>query len=79
MNQNLAGKVALVTGASRGMGREIAENLAQQGAKVVVNYSSNPGKAEEVMSVLNKRVERPSLFAQTSARWQNLNNYSKPH
>ncbi|MEK3944674.1 MULTISPECIES: SDR family oxidoreductase [Paenibacillus] len=53
MNQNLAGKVALVTGASRGMGREIAENLAQQGAKVVVNYSSNPGKAEEVVTGIN--------------------------
>lgn len=55
MNHNLAGKVALVTGASRGMGREIAENLAQQGVKVVVNYSSNPGKAEEVVTGIKQK------------------------
>lgn len=55
MNQNLAGKVALVTGASRGMGREIAENLAQQGAKVVVNYSSNPDKAEKVVTGIKQK------------------------
>ncbi|MBW7453981.1 SDR family oxidoreductase [Paenibacillus sepulcri] len=50
MENKLAGKVALVTGASRGMGREIAEELARNGAKVVVNYASSPGKAEEVVS-----------------------------
>jgi 3-oxoacyl-[acyl-carrier protein] reductase len=50
MDQNLAGKVAIVTGASRGMGREIAENLALHGAKVVVNYTSRSSQAEEVVS-----------------------------
>ena len=35
----LEGKAAIVTGASRGIGREIALNLANEGAKVVVNYS----------------------------------------
>ncbi|WP_419876092.1 SDR family oxidoreductase [Candidatus Pristimantibacillus sp. PTI5] len=48
MENKLAGKVALVTGASRGIGQKIAEELARQGAKVVVNYASSPGKAEEV-------------------------------
>lgn len=55
MDQNLVGKVALVTGASRGMGREIAEKLALHGAKVVVNYASSPGKAEEVVSEIKKK------------------------
>ncbi|MFC5650727.1 SDR family oxidoreductase [Paenibacillus solisilvae] len=50
MQNNLAGKVAIVTGASRGMGREIAEELANKGAKVIVNYASNPAKAEDVVS-----------------------------
>jgi 3-oxoacyl-[acyl-carrier protein] reductase len=55
MDQNLVGKVALVTGASRGMGREIAEKLALHGAKVVVNYASSPGKAEEVVSEIEEK------------------------
>ncbi|MGG6314590.1 SDR family oxidoreductase [Paenibacillus macerans] len=49
MTDQLNGKVALVTGASRGMGRNIAEELARRGAKVVVNYTSSPEKAEEVV------------------------------
>jgi 3-oxoacyl-[acyl-carrier protein] reductase len=50
MENKLAGKVALVTGASRGMGQKIAEELARNEAKVVVNYASSPGKAEEVVN-----------------------------
>ena len=44
----LAGAVAIVTGASRGLGRAIAEELGAGGARVVVNYSSSQGPAEEV-------------------------------
>lgn len=45
----LAGKVAVVTGASRGIGRSIALYLAEQGAKIVVNYSGSEAKAKEVV------------------------------
>jgi 3-oxoacyl-[acyl-carrier protein] reductase len=55
MEQKLAGKVALVTGASRGIGREIAEELARNGAKVVVNFASSPGKAEEVVNGIKQQ------------------------
>lgn len=55
MEQSLVGKVALVTGASRGMGKQIAEDLAQHGAKVVVNYASSPAKAEEVVAGIAER------------------------
>lgn len=52
MSQN--GKVAIVTGASRGIGRQIAIQLAGLGIKVAVNYSSNPGKADEVVQIIKE-------------------------
>jgi glucose 1-dehydrogenase len=45
----LAGKVALVTGSSRGIGRGIATRFAQEGADVVINYNRTPGGAQEVL------------------------------
>lgn len=54
MTKGLSGKVAIVTGASRGIGREIAERLAENGAKVVVNYASSPAKAEEVVGLIKQ-------------------------
>jgi NAD(P)-dependent dehydrogenase (short-subunit alcohol dehydrogenase family) len=48
------GKTALVTGASRGIGRAIALGLAREGAKVAVNYSSSEGKAKEVVDEIQK-------------------------
>ncbi|MEK3900782.1 MULTISPECIES: SDR family oxidoreductase [unclassified Paenibacillus] len=52
MSQN--GKVAIVTGASRGIGRQIAIQLAGLGIKVAVNYSSNRGKADEVVQIIKE-------------------------
>lgn len=52
--RKLEGKVAVVTGASRGIGRSIALKLADEGAKVVVNYSGSQAKAEEVVAAIQE-------------------------
>ncbi len=60
---NLTGKVALVTGASRGIGRAIALDLARKGADVVINYAGNAALAEEVVGMIQEK-DRKSMAIQ---------------
>ena len=52
---SLKDKVAIITGGSRGIGRSIAERLAQEGATVVVNYCKSADKAQEVVKGIEEK------------------------
>ena len=51
----LKGQVAIITGASSGIGAGIAKAMAAEGASVVVNYSSSAHKAEEVLAEIDRK------------------------
>jgi len=61
-NLSLEGRIALVTGASRGIGKAIALELARRGAAVAVNYHNSASAAEEVVQQINSAGGRASAF-----------------
>ena len=62
MQLNLNGKLALVTGGSRGIGREISLLLAQAGAEVIVNYRQSKDKAESLLEEITGQGGKAELF-----------------
>lgn len=81
--KKLEGQVAIITGASSGIGAGIAEAFARQGARVVINYSSSEGKAKDVLGKVtglkgegfifkadvSREQDVKAMFAETIGRW----------
>jgi 3-oxoacyl-[acyl-carrier protein] reductase len=65
---SLEGKLALVTGASRGIGRAIAEELARAGASVVVGYRSGKDEAEELAAAIGGRAVQADVSSADDAK-----------
>jgi 3-oxoacyl-[acyl-carrier protein] reductase len=63
-HDDASAKSAIVTGASRGIGREVAKRLARDGFAVAVNYAGNAAKAEEVVAEIKKTTDRQSIAVQ---------------
>lgn len=64
----LTGKVAIVTGASSGIGRAIAERFAEDGALVVVNHSKSPEKAQQVVIGIQAKGGKALAFSADMSR-----------
>jgi len=61
----LQGKVAIVTGGGRDIGKAVSKKLAQEGAKVVINYSKNKERASETLAEIREVGKMPSSFKVT--------------
>ena len=61
-DNSLSGKVALITGASRGLGKAIAVKLASEGAKVAINYLSNDTEAAAVLNIIKTSGGEAALY-----------------
>ncbi|MFC5541285.1 3-oxoacyl-[acyl-carrier-protein] reductase [Ureibacillus sp. FSL W7-1570] len=73
----LEGKTAVVTGASRGIGRAIALELAKEGANVVVNYGGSKEKAEEVVEEILKMGQKAIAVQANVADNESVQNLMK--
>ncbi|WP_346909856.1 3-oxoacyl-[acyl-carrier-protein] reductase [Faecalicatena orotica] len=73
----LEGKTAIVTGASRGIGRAVALKLAEEGAAVVINYNGSADRAEEVKNEIEKNGGKAEVMQCNVSDFQACENFIK--
>jgi len=67
-SEKLSGKIALVTGGSRGIGAAIAKRLAAEGASVAISYSASPDAAESVVQTIREHGSEGEAFKADAAQ-----------
>jgi NAD(P)-dependent dehydrogenase (short-subunit alcohol dehydrogenase family) len=77
MNQLLAGKVALVTGGSRGIGAAIVQELAAQGAHVALTYSKSSAQAEALVAAITKNGGKAKAYQADAAMPQKMHSLAE--
>ncbi len=73
----LTGKIAVVTGASRGIGRAIAIEMASQGATVIVNYNGSEAKAQETKSFIQEKGGSAEIYQCNVADFEQCEKFFK--
>ena len=71
-SKKLAGKIALVTGSSRGIGRAIAERLSREGATIAINYVKHADRAEEVVAGIEDAGGKAVAFQADVSRLEDI-------
>ena len=75
----LKDKIAIVTGASRGIGKFIASSLAKEGALVIINFKEQQKKAQEVLANIKKGDGQGEIWKTDVTAWEKVKEKVKEH
>ncbi|NQY79340.1 MAG: SDR family oxidoreductase [Candidatus Caenarcaniphilales bacterium] len=76
-NRNLEGKLAIVTGAGRGLGRAMALDMASRGANIIATYSNSQSQAEELVKEINSLDQKAKAIQLNLSSMNNLESFKE--